>query len=95
MERYFITLYAKNGYQSRNIDTGGGAGKWELGERKQPKTYREGIERGYVKASKEVSNLFEKHLTYSKKSDKPNKNQDKALEKFEYFLNYHKQDGGL
>lgn len=90
MERYYITLYAKNGYQSRNIDTGGGAGKRELGERKQPKTYREGVERGYINASKEVSNLFEKHLNYSKKSEKPNKNQDRAIEKFEDFLNYHK-----
>ena len=90
MERYYITLYAKNGYQSRNIDTGGGAGKRELGERKQPKTYREGVERGYINASKEVANLFDKHLNYSKKSDKPNKNQDRAAEKFEDFLNYYK-----
>lgn len=89
-ERYYILLYAKHGYQSRNIDTGGGKGKKELGERKPSRGYYDGVHEGYKRASREVANLFEKHLNYSKKSNKPNKNQDKALEKFEEFLNYHK-----
>lgn len=51
------------------------------------KGYREGVAYGYLKARKEVANLFQKHLKFSKISDKPNKNQDKALAKFEDFLN--------
>ena len=89
-ERYYITLYARQGYQMKNIDTGGGAGKQELGERKPTKGYRQGIDAGYRKASKEVSHLFDLHLDYRTKSDKPNKNQEKAAEKFQNFLDYHK-----
>ena len=89
-ERYYITLYARQGYQMKNIDTGGGAGKQELGERKPTKGYRQGVDAGYRKASKEVSHLFDLHLDYRPKSDKPNKNQEKAAEKFQNFLEYHK-----
>lgn len=91
-ERYYITLYAKQGYQSRNIDTGGGKGKRELGERKQPKGYRDGLLQGHKNASREVAHLFEKHLEYKSKSNPPNKNQQKAIEKFEEFLNEYKGD---
>ena len=41
---------------------------------------------GYRDAQKYVSNLFEKHLTYGKKSDKQNKYQDKAIQKFKEFF---------
>lgn len=86
-ERYYITLYAKNGYQSRNIDTGGGSGKRELGERKAPKGYRDGLIQGRKNCSREIAHLFEKHLNYSPKSDPPNRFQQQAMEKFENFLN--------
>lgn len=89
-ERYYITLYAKNGYQSRNIDTGGGSGKRELGERKAPKGYRDGLKQGHINASREIAHLFEKHLDYKAKSDPPNKYQQQAMRKFEDFLNEHK-----
>ena len=91
-ERYYITLYAKQGYQSRNIDTGGGKGKRELGERKQPKGYRDGLLQGHKNASREIAHLFDLHLDYKAKSDPPNKNQQKAIEKFESFLNEYKGD---
>lgn len=91
-ERYYITLYAKQGYQSRNIDTGGGKGKRELGERKQPKGYRDGLAQGHKNASREIAHLFDLHLDYKSKSDPPNKNQQKAIEKFESFLNEYKGD---
>lgn len=90
-ERYYITLYAQNGYQSRNKDTGGGAGKQELGERKPSKGYRDGLLQGKKNASREIANLFDKHLNVSKKSDKPNKIQDRALEKFMEFLEFYKE----
>lgn len=82
-ERYYITLYAKNGYQSRNKDTGGGAGKQELGERKSPKTYREGIQAGKKSLARELYQIINKHLTVGIKEEKRgNKISIKALEKF-------------
>lgn len=90
-ERYYITLYAQKGYQSRNKDTGGGAGKQELGERKPSKGYRDGLIQGKKNASREIANLFDKHLNVSKKSEKPNKIQDRALEKFNEFLEFYKE----
>ena len=44
------------------------------------------VVQGYRDAQKFVANLFEKHLKYGQKSDKPNKNQEKAMAKFEEFL---------
>ena len=91
MEQFFILKYAQYGYQLRNKTAGGqGEGKSQIDDYKPAKGYRDGIKQGYKNASKEVANLFEKHLDYKPKSDKPNKNQEKAIEKFEAFLNYHK-----
>ena len=90
-EQYYIKQYALAGYQLRNKTSGSqGEGKKQIDEYKPSRGYYDGIKQGYKNASKEVSNLFEKHLNYSRKSDKPNKNQEKAVEKFEDFLNYHK-----
>ena len=93
-EKYWILEYTKKGYQARYNKTAGGqgSGKEKINEYKPAKGYRDGLEQGRINASKEVSNLFEKHLNYSKKSDKPNKNQDKAIIKFEEFLNYHNKN---
>lgn len=86
-EQHFIQLYAQEGYQLRNKTAGGqGQGKTQIDEYRPAKGYRDGLAQGYKNASKDVANLFEKHLNYLKKSDKPNKNQEKALEKFERFL---------
>ena len=82
-----IKAFADDGFQMYNITTGGqGKGKKQLNEYKQPKTYRQGLKQGHKNASKEVANLFEKHLDYKPKSDPPTKNQQKAMEKFEEFL---------
>lgn len=92
-EKYYIAEYANKGYQLRNKTAGGqGEGKSQIDEYRPHKGYRDGLEQGYKNASKEIANLFEKHLNYSKKSDKPNKNQDKAIEKFEEFLEYYKRE---
>lgn len=86
-EDYYITLYAKNGFQLRNKKRGGQCdGNNKIDEYKPTKGYHDGLKQGYKNASKFVANLFDKHLDYSKKSDKPNKNQDKAVQKFEDFL---------
>lgn len=90
-EKHYIQKYALNGYQLLNKTAGGqGEGKVQIHEYKPSKGYREGLKQGYKNASREIANLFEKHLTVSRKSEKPNKLQEKALAKFCDFLNFHK-----
>ena len=90
-----IKAFADDGFQLYNVTAGGqGKGKKQIGEYKQPKTYRQGIEQGKKVSSREIARLFEKHLNYSTKNDPPTKNQQKAVAKFEDFLNYHNLDNG-
>lgn len=92
-EQYYIKLYADRGWILKNKTSGSqGSSKRKIAEYKPAKGYRDGVEQGYKNASKEVSNLFAKHLDYKPKSDRPNKNQEKAMQKFEDFLNYHKEE---
>ena len=89
MEQEMIRKCAFKGYQLRNKTTGSqGVGKKGLDDQKPPKGYHAGLAQGYRNAQRDVAHLFEKHLNYSKKSDKPNKHQEKALEKFKDFLNW-------
>lgn len=86
-EQAYIRKLANDGYQLYNHTTGGqGKGKSAMGEAKSPKGYYDGLQQGYKNAQKFVANLFLKHLDFRIKSDKPNKNQEKALEKFRAFL---------
>ena len=86
MEQFYIKKYANAGYQLRNVESGGAEGKTDIGERKPSRGYYDGLEQGYKNAQKEVAHLFNLHLDYKTKSDKPNKNQQKALQKFKDFL---------
>ena len=87
MEQKYIKQYANAGYQMRNATSGSqGVGKKGLDNQKQPRTYYEGLNNGYERARKEIAHLFDFHLDYKTKSDKPNKNQQKALQKFKDFL---------
>ncbi len=94
-EQKTILHYAKKGYQLYNATFGGqGKGKTGIdGKYKSGKTYRQGLSQGYLNARKDIANLFKKHLKYDKKSEKPNKNQEKALKKFEDFINISEQRG--
>ena len=93
-EQEYIKEYANAGYQLRNKTSGSqGVGKQGLDVQKSPKGYRDGLAQGYKNAQKEVANLFEKHLIFAKKSDKPNKLQEKAIEKFKAFLDWRSDDG--
>lgn len=86
-EQAYIKAVANRGYQLRNHTTGSqGKGKTGLDNQKAAKGYRDGLQQGYKNAQKFVANLFEKHLDVKKKSDRPNKNQDRAMEKFLAFL---------
>lgn len=89
-ERFYITMYAKEGYQMKNIDTGGGKGKQELGDRKPTKGYRDGIKQGCINSSRKVAHLFDKHLVVSTKDTPPNRYQEQALVKFNDFLELYK-----
>ena len=93
MEQYWILQYANNGYQLRNKTSGSqGQGKEKIADYKPSKGYRDGLAQGHKNASREVAHLFEKHLEYKPKNDPPNKNQQKAMDKFEDFLNEYKGD---
>lgn len=93
LEKHYIKEMANKGYQLRNKTNGGqGEGKQGIADNKSAKGYYDGLAQGYKNAQKYVANLFEKHLNYSKKSDKPNKLQEKALEKFEDFLNWDSKE---
>lgn len=89
MEQYWIKEYADAGFQLRNKTSGSqGQGKRGIAENRPSKGYYDGLAQGYKNAQKYVANLFDKHLVYGKKSDKPNKNQEKAMAKFEEFLKF-------
>ena len=85
-EQNLIKEYANSGWQMRNKTAGGqGEGKFEISETRQKKGYRAGLEQGYKNAQREISNLFKKNLT-CEINGKPNKNKEKAFQKFKEFI---------
>ncbi len=87
-EREMISKYANAGYQLRNKTSGGqDGGKFGIAENRSPKGYRDGVAQGYENARKEIKHLFDLHLVANVRSSKPNKTQEKALQKFLDFLN--------
>lgn len=84
-ERFYIDAYKQNGYELYNIESGGKEGKTDIGERKEGRGYRDGLIQGEKNSQKFVAKLFEKNLTYGI-NGKPNQNKQKALEKFEKFI---------
>lgn len=91
-EQYYIKKYASAGYQLRNVESGGQLGKTDIGERKPPKNYYDGLQQGYKNAQKEVAHLFKLHLDYAPKKNPATKLQQKAMQKFEDFLNELEKD---
>lgn len=85
-EKYYIKLYADNGYQLRNVSIGGQGGNRDsgsIGERKAPKSYLQGIQQGRKNLARELSNIAEKHLKIEIRADKANnKVSQKQYEKF-------------
>ena len=87
-----IREYANNGYQLFNRTAGGqGDGKVIFDNKRQSKTYREGLAQGYLNARREVAHWFDLHLNVSMK--KPTKNAEKALAKFMEFIDLEEEDG--
>jgi hypothetical protein len=85
-EKYFIKLYADRGYQLRNVSLGGqgeNRAAGDIGERKLPKGYREGVQQGKKSLAKELSHIAEKHLEIRLKPEKANNSvSQKQYEKF-------------
>lgn len=85
-EKYYIKLYADNGYQLRNVSIGGQGGNRDsgsIGERKAPKGYLQGMQQGRKNLARELSNIAEKHLKIELRADKANnKVSQKQYEKF-------------
>lgn len=89
-EKYYIKLYADNGYQLRNVSIGGQGGNRDsgsIGERKAPKGYLQGIQQGRKNLARELSNIAGKHLIIRLKPEKEhNKVSQKQFEKFNQLL---------
>lgn len=83
-ERYYIEQYQKAGYVLYNVESGGTEGKTIIGERKPPKTYRDGLAQGRKSLAKELKHIIDTHLEISLKKD--TKISRKALEKFNELL---------
>ena len=85
-EKYYIKLYADNGYQLRNVSIGGQGGNRDsgsIGERKAPKGYMQGIQQGRKNLARQLSSIAEKHLKIEIRADKANnKVSQKQYEKF-------------
>lgn len=87
MEQFYIRKLANSGYQLRNKTAGGqGQGKTSLENGKQSKTYRQGLQQGYKNAQRFIADLFKKHLKCVYQKELPNKNAEKAMEKFNDFI---------
>lgn len=87
-EQYWITQYARQGYQLKNR-TGGsqGKGKEQIAEYRPQKGYRDGIKQGRKNLARELSSIADKHLTISVRADKQgNKVSEKQFEKFKELL---------
>lgn len=92
-EQEYILKYANEGYQLRNKTAGGqGEGKKNIAETKAPKGYRDGLKQGRKNLAKEIKHLFDLHLDVTQKSNKPNKNQEKALAKFWELIEYDNKE---
>lgn len=93
-EQEYVKKYANSGYQLRNKTGGGqGEGKRQIDEYRPAKGYRDGLAQGKKNASREVAELFDKYLIVTVRSDKPARYAERALEKFQKFLDYHNTGG--
>lgn len=87
-EQYYIKKYANAGYQLRNKTSGSqGEGKHGIAQNRPAKGYFDGVEQGKKKSREFIADLFNKHLVVSTKKDPPTKLQEKALQKFNDFIN--------
>jgi hypothetical protein len=93
-EQIYIKQMANLGYQLRNKTSGSqGEGKRDISDA-PTKGYLEGLHNGYKKAQKEIAHLFKLHLVCGTKKVPPTKLQEKAMQKFEDFINVEEGKSG-
>lgn len=80
-EQYWIEQYRNAGVHLYNVESGGTEGKTIIGERKPPKTYREGVAYGKKSLARELRHIIETH-DFDIAPKKRNKVTEKALAKF-------------
>lgn len=89
MEQKYILKYANAGYQMRNKTSGSqGEGKQGIADNKSSKGYYDGLEQGKKKSRQFIADLFNKHLVVTTKKQPPTKLQERALQKFNDFINF-------
>jgi hypothetical protein len=91
-ERHWIEVYRNAGYSLYNVESGGTDGKTIIGERKPPKTYREGVAYGRKSLAKELRHIVNTH-DFIITPRKLNKVTEKALDKFLELLNFENEKG--
>ena len=92
MEQESIWRYATLGYQLRNATSGSqGKGKKDISDN-PTNGYLKGLHNGYQKAQKEIAHLFKLHLDCTTKKNPPTKLQEKAMAKFEEFIERGEDD---
>lgn len=96
-EKIYIKQYADAGYQLRNVSIGGqgeNRDSGQIGERKPPKGYREGVQFGKKTLARELKSIISKHLTVRLKEEKQgSKVSEKQLEKFNRLLDENNYGG--
>jgi hypothetical protein len=80
-ERHWIALYRDSDYKLYNVESGGTDGKEIIGERKPPKTYRDGLVQGRKSLARELKHIIDTHLEIKLRKE-DNKISQKALAKF-------------
>lgn len=96
-EKYYIKLYADNGYQLRNVSIGGqgeNRDSGSIGERKPPKTYTQGVIQGRKTMARDLSNIAAKHLIIEIRADKANNRvSQRQFERFKELLGEGESSG--
>lgn len=90
-EKFYIKQYADAGYQLRNVSVGGQGSErdsGQIGERKPPKGYRDGILQGKKALSRDLSYIADKYLIIDLKDEyKGKKVPERQFEKFKELMN--------
>ena len=90
-ERYWIERYRAEGISLYNVESGGREGKEIIGDRKPPKTYRDGLEQGRKTLARDLRHIIDTHLEIKLRKE-DNKISQKALAKFWELLKEEKNE---
>ena len=90
-EKFYIKQYADAGYQLRNVSVGGQGSErdsGQIGERKPPKGYMQGILQGKKVLSRDLSSIAQKYLKIDLRDEyKGKKVPERQFEKFKELMN--------